>query len=136
MQNNLRNSKIMYDIMQTNSTLLATKASTDRKIACRICGSCIISYIDGPARQSNICSIGHLFIEHLSTERPFYRTPVHRTQVHRTPVLVSSLVRISTPQKVSTLKPAYRRPISTTKNKHTIPHTIPHTLKFEFLVKL
>src|SRR3990172_2182546 len=112
MQNNLRNSQIMYDIMQANSTLLATKASTDRKIACRFCESCIISYIDGPAHQSNIRSIEHLF--------------------YRTPVLASLLVRISTPQKVSTLKPAYRRPISTTKNKHTMPHTIPHTLKFEF----
>src|SRR3989337_3237396 len=128
MQNNLRNSQIRYDFMQANSTLLATKASTDRKIACRIGKSGIISYIDKPAHQSNICSIGHLFIEHLSTERPFYRTLVRRTQVHRTPVLVSLLVRISTPQKVSTLKPAYRRPISTTKTKHTMPTPLPYTL--------
>jgi len=120
MQNNLRNSQIMYDIMQANSTLLATKASTDRKIACRICKSCIISYIDKPAHQSNICSIGHLFIEHLSTERPFYRTLVRRTQVHRTPVLVSLLVRISTPQKVSTLKPAYKWPRPATKKTNTL----------------
>src|SRR4030065_593026 len=125
MQNNLRNSKIMYDIMQANSMLLATKASTDRKIACRICEFCIISYIDGPAHQSNKCSIEHPFIEHLSTERPFYRTPVRRTQV-----LVSLLVRSSRPEKHSTLKPAYRRPRPAMKNKHIMLHAIPHTLKF------
>src|SRR3989304_97890 len=70
-------------------------STTHRKVCkkfCKICESCIISYIDGPAHQSNRCSIEHPFIEHLSTERPFYRTPVRRTQV-----LVSLLVRISRP---------------------------------------
>src|SRR3990170_1693064 len=99
-------------------------STTHRKVCkkfCKICESCIISYIDGPAHQSNRCSIEHPFIEHLSTERPFYRTPVRRTQV-----LVSLLVRISRPEKVSTLKPAYSRGGAAMKNKHIMPHTIPH----------
>src|SRR3990167_244064 len=91
---------------------------------CKICESCIISYIDGPAHSQNVCSIEHLFIEY-----PFYRTLVRRTQVHRTQVLVSLLVGISRPEKVSTLKPAYRRPGPATKNKHN--HAQHHTPHFE-----
>src|SRR3990170_8339061 len=76
-------------------------STTHRKVCkkfCKICESCIISYIDGPAHQSNRCSIEHPFIEHL-----FYRTSVHRTPVRRTPVLASPLVHLVGLKKLARL---------------------------------